>query len=249
MRAGHVLVETDGVERRHSLGTPDAFAAISRAWLRCGWDTRYVYSFTWLGRPIIQLPEDIVRLQELVAAAEPDVIVEAGIGHGGSLVLYASLCKAIGRGRVVGIDLEIRPQNRAAIESHPLASLISLVEGSSTDAATIDQVKSLIRPGERVLLVLDSNHTRDHVLGELEAYADLVGRGSYIVVMDGIMQEFTGAPRTDPDWEWNNPLSAIEQFIADHPEFEVVEPELPFNEGVVSQRVTYFAGGVLQRLT
>ena len=247
LRAGEVMVERDGVSERLPLDSPAAFGAVSRAWLRCGWDTKYVYSFTWMGRPIIQLPEDVLRLQELVTEAQPDVIVETGVAHGGSLVLYASLCRAAGRGRVIGVDIEIRPHNRTAIESHPLAPLITLVEGSSTAADTVAQVKALIAADERVMVVLDSDHSRDHVRAELEAYAPLVGEGSFVVAMDGIMERLTGAPRTSSDWSWNNPGRAVQDFVDEHPEFSVVEPPFPFNEGAVTERVTYFPGGILQR--
>jgi cephalosporin hydroxylase len=125
-----VSVDTDDGVQTYGLSSPEAFAAISKVWLRAGWDTKYVYSFTWHGRPIIQLPDDLVRIQEVVFSVAPDVIIETGVAHGGSLVFYAGLCKIMGRGRVVGIDVEIRPHNRAAIEAHPLAPYITLIEGS-----------------------------------------------------------------------------------------------------------------------
>ena len=150
---------------------------ITRAWLRAGWDTKYVYGFSWLGRPVIQLPEDILRIQEVIYDIKPDVIVETGVAHGGSLIFYASLCTAIGKGRVIGIDIEIRPHNRAAIEEHVLSPLISLVEGSSIDAEIVQSVKDEIGSAETVL-VLDSNHSKDHVLAELEAYSSMVTLGA-----------------------------------------------------------------------
>jgi cephalosporin hydroxylase len=146
---GTVSVEADGVTTTHRLDTAEAFNVISDVWLRAGWDNKYVYSFTWLGRPIIQLPEDMFRLQELIHSLRPDVIVETGVAHGGSLVFYASLCKATERGRVIGVDIEIRPHNRAAIESHLLAPLITLIEGSSIEPAVVESVRSLIAPGEK----------------------------------------------------------------------------------------------------
>jgi cephalosporin hydroxylase len=233
----------------HALGSPEAFKVLSGLWLRAGWDTKYVYSFSWLGRPIIQLPEDMVRIQEVVYQLKPDVILETGIAHGGSLVFYAGLQRAMGRGRVIGVDVEIRPHNRRAIEAHELFSSITLVEGSSIDPAIVARVKDLIAPGETVLLMLDSAHNRDHVLAELEAYAPLVSAGSYAVVADGIMREvaLSGAPRTKEDWSWNNPLSAMKIFLERHPEFEQVEPPFPFNEGAVRERVTYWPDGFLRR--
>jgi len=148
-----------------------------------------------MGRPIIQLPEDIVRIQEVIYALQPDVIIETGVAHGGSLVFYASLFSAMGKGRVIGVDIEIRPHNRRAIEAHPLSRLITLIEGSSIEPETIARVKAQIRLGEKVMVILDSNHTRDHVRAELEAYAPLVAIGSYIVACDGIVRDLQGAPR------------------------------------------------------
>jgi cephalosporin hydroxylase len=244
-----VIVQGPDGPRELPFDSPDAFREASRLWLRCGWDTKYVYSFTWLGRPIIQLPEDLLRIQELIVAARPDVIVETGVAHGGSLVFYATLCKALSRGRVIGVDVEIRPHNRRAIEAHQLAPLITLIEGSSIEPATVDQVRRQIKPGERVFVVLDSNHTAEHVLAELRLYAPLVAKDSYIVAADGIMQDLVGAPRSKPDWAWNNPQTAVNQFLASTRDFVVDEPPFPFNEGVVTERVTYWPQGFLRRVS
>jgi cephalosporin hydroxylase len=249
LEAGTVTVDDGaGGVREHPLGSAEGFHLVSQAWLRAGWDAKYVYSFTWMGRPLIQLPEDMVRLQEVIHAVEPDVILETGVAHGGSLVFYASLLRAMGRGRVIGVDIEIRPHNREALERHPLASMISLIEGDSTDPETVQRVRDEIADGERVLVVLDSNHTKEHVLAELEAYAPLVAPGSYIVAMDGIMETLVGAPRTSDDWTWNNPKAAVEAFASTQPEFEIVEPVFAFNEGSVGQRETYWPSGFLKRV-
>ena len=245
---GLVSVEEDGVSTTHRLDTAEAFNIISDIWLRAGWDNKYVYSFTWLGRPIIQLPEDMFRLQELIHSVRPDVIVETGVAHGGSLVFYASLCKAIGHGRVIGIDIEIRPHNRAAIESHTLSSFITLIEGSSIDPTIVERVRSHIQPGERVMVLLDSCHSKDHVLTELSAYSKLVSPGSYIVPMDGIMEKVVGGPRTEPDWTWNNPRQAALEFVRANPEFVIEEPAFAFNEGNVSERVTYWPSAFIKRI-
>jgi cephalosporin hydroxylase len=243
-----VVVDDGSGPRSYPFDSPEAFRHVSDAWLRLGWDQKYVYSFTWLGRPVIQLPEDLVRVQEVIASVEPDVIVETGVAHGGSLVFYASLCRALGRGRVVGVDVEIRPHNRSAIESHPLADSIELVEGDSIAPETLARVKAQVRPGESTLVLLDSAHNRDHVLGELRAYSDLVTPGSYLVVMDGIMERLAGAPRSGADWHWNNPLSAISEFVAEDARFACEEPPFAFNEGVVRERVTYWPRGYLKRV-
>lgn len=235
----------DGATLR--LDDPRAFSIISEAWIRAGWDTKYVYGFSWLGRPVIQLPEDMLRIQEVVYDIKPDVIVETGVAHGGSLIFYASLCTAIGKGRVIGIDIEIRPHNRKAIEEHRLSPMISLVEGSSVDADIVKSVRNQIGSSETVLVLLDSNHLKDHVMAELEAYSPLVSPGSYIVACDGIMKQVVGAPRTQEDWSWNNPLSAIDEFLRKYSEFECVEPEWPFNEGFITERVTYWPRAYLRK--
>jgi cephalosporin hydroxylase len=250
LKQGVISVQEDGEqETRYELGSKEAFEIISKVWLRAGWDNKHVYSFTWLGRPIIQLPEDMIRLQEVIYSVQPDVIIETGVAHGGSLIFYASLCKAMNKGRVVGIDIEIRPQNRQAIESHPLFSYIELIEGSSIDATTVAAVKAQVRPGERVIVFLDSCHTREHVLAELEAYSPLVSPGSYIVAMDGIMEEVVGAPRTQPDWEWNNPKQAALEFVKANQDFRIEEPPFLFNEGNITERVTYWPAAFIKRVS
>ena len=245
---GVVTVLDKNGTRTFALGSSEGFAAISAAWLRSGWDTKYVYSFTWMGRPIIQLPEDMMRIQEVVCQIQPDVLIETGVAHGGSLAFYASLFKAMEKGRVIGIDIEIRPHNRQAIEAHPLKPYITLIEGSSIAPETTAQVRALVAPGERVLVMLDSCHTKAHVLAELEAYAPLVSVGSYIVAADGIMGEVAGAPRTQPDWTWNNPSEAAREFVTHHPDFVIEGPAMRFNEGTVRERVTYWPGGFIRRI-
>jgi cephalosporin hydroxylase len=246
--AGIVTV-TDGEQQRIlPFGDPEAFDIVSKAWLRIGWDVKHVYSFTWLGRPIIQLPEDLVRLQEVVFTVQPDVIVETGVAHGGGVLFYASLCRLLGKGRVVGVEVDLRPENRAAIEAAPLASYVTLIEGDSTDPRVVDRVKAGVQPADRVLVALDSRHSREHVLAELHAYAPLVSPGSYIIAMDGIMADLAGAPRSRPDWAWNNPRQAAAEFVATHPQFVVEHPPFLFNEGSVTAPVTYWAGGYIKRL-
>ncbi len=245
---GLVTLENEKGTQTHAIGTPEAFAIISKAWLRSGWDSKYVYSFSWLGRPIIQLPEDMLRMQEVIFELKPDVIIETGVAHGGSLVFYAGLFKAMGKGRVIGIDIEIRPHNRKAIEAHPLFDVITLVEGSSIEPRIVKEVKALLQPNEKVIVMLDSNHTKSHVLAELEAYSNLVSVGSYIVAADGIMGDLVGAPRSEADWGWNNPKAAAEAFVKSNPKFVIEDPALPFNEGQMTERVTYWPGAWLKRL-
>jgi cephalosporin hydroxylase len=242
------IEDGEGGSQTFALDSAEAFSIISRAWLRCGWDTKYVYTFSWLGRPIIQLPEDMLRIQEVIYKTQPDVIIETGVAHGGSLIFYASLCKAMNRGRVVGIDIEIRPHNRKAIEEHELFDYITLIEGSSIDPQIVEQVKAQVKPGERAIVFLDSCHTKEHVSAELAAYSPLVAKDSYIVAMDGIMEQVTGAPRTQPDWSWNNPRRAALEFVAQHKDFVIEEPGFIFNESPLTERVTYWPNAFIKRV-
>ena len=233
----------------YSLNSKEAFNIISKAWLRCGWDTKYVYGFTWLGRPIIQLPEDMIRIQEIIYSIKPDTIIETGVAHGGSLIFYAGLFKAMGiDGQIIGVDIEIRKHNRKAIEEHELFDQIKLIEGSSINLGIVEKVKESIKSSSKVLVILDSNHSKEHVLKELEYYSKFVSKGSYIVACDGIMKDIVGAPRTSDDWSWNNPVSAIDDFIKDNKDFIIEEPEFPFNEGLITDRVTYWPKAFLKRI-
>jgi cephalosporin hydroxylase len=186
---GVVIVQEETGERQYPLASNEGFMAASKAWLRCGWDAKHVYSFTWMGRPVIQLPEDLIRIQEVIYRVRPDVIIETGVAHGGSLIFYASLFNAMGKGHVIGVDIDIRAHNRAAIEAHELFPFISLIEGSSTDKAIVEAVRHKVPNGQSVMVILDSNHSKAHVAAELEAYADIVTPGSYLVVTDGIMEQ------------------------------------------------------------
>ena len=242
------VTEEDGTEREYPIGSPEAFKVLSRLWLRSGWDTKYVYSFTWLGRPMIQLPEDMMRLQEVIFSVQPDVIVETGIAHGGGLIFYASLCKAMDKGRVIGVDIEIRPHNRKAIEEHVLFPYLTLIEGSSTDPSIVGQVEEQIGDNQTVMIFLDSCHTRDHVLDELRMYAPMVTQGSYLVAMDGIMKDLVGAPRSESDWGTNNPCAAAAQFLTENGDFEMVEPAFAFNESAITERITYWPNAFLRRV-
>jgi cephalosporin hydroxylase len=149
---------------------------------------------------------------------------------------------------VISIDIEIRPHNRKAIEEHELFGYVTLVEGNSVDEQIVNRVKKMVKPGERVFVVLDSNHSKQHVLGELNAYSDLVSVDSYIVACDGIMEYLVGAPRTKEDWSWNNPKAAAEEFVRNHDNFVIEEPQFRFNEGLITERVTYWPNAFLRRI-
>lgn len=243
------LLNDKGVEIEYPLSSPEAFQLISKAWLRSGWDTKHVYTFSWMGRPIIQLPEDMFRFQEVIWKLKPSVIVEVGVAHGGSLIFSASICEAMGAGHVVGVDIDIRPHNREAIESHKLFDRITLIEGSSIDPSVIQQVRSKISDDDVVLVVLDGCHACDHVLSELRQYSQLVTRGSYIIAADGIMKDLAGAPRSSPNWATDNPVSAVEIFTSESKEFVCEQPGWEFNESNgLSENITYWPRGYLKRI-
>ena len=247
--AGIIRTVQDGRDLSvQSLSSPEAFAELSRLWLKSGWYVKHSYSFTWLGRPIIQLPEDLIRIQEVIYQTRPQIIIETGIAHGGSLIFYASLLKLLGGGRVIGIDIDIRSHNRAAIEAHELYPYITLIEGSSIAPPIIDRVQGEVKDGERVLVVLDSNHTKDHVLAELEAYAPLVSVGSYAIATDGIKELVAGGPRTENNWAWDHPKAAAEAFVARNSNFVIEEPPFMFNEGRVDRWITQWSGGFVKRI-
>ena len=245
--ANTLTLEDAGKIKTMDLYSREAFEAISRQWVRVGWNQKYQYTFSWMGRPVIQLPEDMIRMQEVIFQVKPDVIVETGVAHGGSLIFYSSLCKAMEKGRVIGIDIEIRPHNRAAIEAHALSYRITLIEGSSTAPGVVAKVKSSLEPGETVLVILDSNHTYAHVSAELEAYAGLVTPGSYIAATDGIMYDLADVPRGTREWITDNPTLAARDFAAKHPEFIIEQPAWPFNESGLGQNITHWPGAWLRR--
>jgi cephalosporin hydroxylase len=243
-----LIVHDDNAGRSElPLYSRESFEIISHQWLRVGWNQKHTYTFSWFGRPVIQLPEDMVRLQEVIYRVRPDVIIETGVAHGGSLIFYASLCKAMSHGRIIGVDIEVRPHNRRAIEQHELSSYITLVIGDSAAESTVSQVRSLLQPGERALILLDSCHTKEHVRRELEAFHDLVAPDSYIVATDGFMKFLADVPRGNPEWTTDHPCAAAEEFAAAHPEFVLEQPPWFFNESELRANVTHWPGAWLRR--
>jgi cephalosporin hydroxylase len=245
--AKKLSVEADGKRRDLALYSNEAFELISDQWLKVGWNQKYSYTFSWMGRPVIQIPDDMLRIQEVIYRVKPDVIVETGVAHGGSLIFYASLFKAMDRGRVIGVDIEIRAHNRNAIEAHEMSPLITLVEGNAIAPETVDKVRKLIKPDERVLVILDSCHTKAHVAGELEAYHGFVTANSYIVATDGCMQYLYDVPLGKPEWKHDHPTAAAEEFAAKHPEFVLEQPAWPFSESTLTKNVTHWPGAYLRR--
>ena len=224
----------------NSYSSDRAWQRLSRDWLEHGFHKKYMYNFEWLGRPIIQMPPDMVAMQELIWAVKPDLILETGIAHGGSLVLSASmlalldLCDAAEAGdqvnpqqprrKVLGIDIDIRDHNRIAIEAHPLAPYIQMIEGSSVSPDIVGRVEHAANGYERVLVCLDSNHTHEHVLAELQAYARMTSMGSYCVVFDTVVDDLPETVFPDRCWgPGDNPKTAVSEYLESHPEFEVDE--------------------------
>ena len=182
---------------------------------------KYTYHFSWMGRPIIQCPQDMIAMQELIWSVRPDVIIETGIAHGGSILYYASLFELVGHGEVIGIDIDIRPHNREAIEAHPMSHRVSMIQGSSIDPALVDSVRERVA-GKKVLVVLDSNHTHEHVLEELRLYAPLVSVGSYCVVMDTVVEDMPEDAFPDRPWgKGDNPKTAVWAYLKENDSFEI----------------------------
>ncbi|MEO5626955.1 MAG: cephalosporin hydroxylase family protein [Dokdonella sp.] len=246
-------------ERLRDVRANSKLLSDARAFTESSVAARYSYNFLWHGRPIIQYPQDIIAMQELVWATRPDLIIETGIAHGGSLVLSASLLtildyadaatsgqlldpRAPGR-RVLGIDIDIREHNREAILAHPLAGRIDMLQGSSIEPEIIAQVAQIASGFERVMVCLDSNHTHDHVLAELQAYAPLVSPGCYCVVFDTVIEDLPARAYPDRPWDiGNNPRTAVKAYLATHPQF-VVDAEME-----AKLLITVAPGGYLRRL-
>jgi len=196
------------------LGADNVAKKMGYEWIERVAPNGYMHNFTWLGLPIIQLPQDIIALQEIIWRTYPDVIVELGIARGGGLAFYASMLELNGGGRVIGVDIDIREPNRIAIEDHAMWGAIEMIEGSSTDIRVVKEVKELIDTYDRVMVCLDSHHTHEHVLRELELYSPLVTRGCYLVVFDTWLEDL--ATGTFPDRPWgkgNNPKTAVWEFF------------------------------------
>lgn len=222
------LFEEEVADRILANGNNQTLKRGAREFLLPSLEARYSYNFSWMGRPIIQYPQDMVAMQEIVWTVQPDLIIETGVAHGGSLIFYASLlelnsaCGGPGNAEVLGLDIDIRNHNRAAIEAHPMGRRISMIQGSSIAPEIVRQVQSKAAGRPRVLVCLDSNHTHDHVLAELEAYAPLTTVGSYCVVFDTIVEEMPAEMLSDRPWgPGNNPKTAVREYLQRHSEFQI----------------------------
>jgi cephalosporin hydroxylase len=206
-----------------SLKGDTKLSEMSREWMERSAKHRYTYNFTWMGRPIIQLPADIMALQEIIWRTRPDLIVETGIAHGGSIIFSASMLELIGEdGMVLGIDIDIRSHNRAEIDAHPMRKRITLLEGSSISDVVLSEVNRIARDRKRILVILDSNHTHEHVAGELRLYSPLVREGGYLVVLDTVIEDMPEGLFTDRSWgKGNNPKTAVWEFLRTNDRFEI----------------------------
>lgn len=221
-----LTLEAHGQTKTVDVFSQDGLEMVSSLWVKLYAQYKLTHNCTWMGVPIIQFPEDIMMMEELIWKVRPDVIVECGFAHGGSALFYASLMELMGKGIVVGVDVEIRPYNRIAVQNHPMSHRVRMVDGSSIEAGTIAKIKAFVRPGDKVMVLLDSNHSADHVAREIELYKDMVSPGSYLVVMDGAQAYVWDTPGGKPEWVTDNPLTAIEAFMATpeaQAEFEIDE--------------------------
>ncbi|PTT25718.1 cephalosporin hydroxylase family protein [Pseudomonas sp. HMWF021] len=208
-------------ENIQGLQRDKALQAASQDWIDSTAKHKYTYNFSWMGRPIIQFPQDMIAMQEIIWSVQPDIIVETGIAHGGSLVFYASMLELIGHGEVLGVDIDIRQHNREAIEAHPMSKRIRMIQGSSIDPSIVDQVRQQVE-GKKVLVVLDSNHTHEHVLAELQAYAPMTSVDSYCVVMDTVVEDMPQDAFPDRPWgKGNNPKTAVWAYLEENRDFEI----------------------------
>ncbi len=210
-------------EKKIKLMSQDkALANVSKKWFLKGYNYEYSYHFKWLGIPIIQYPQDIIAIQEIIWKVKPDLIIETGIAHGGSLILSASILELIGKGSVLGVDIDIRKHNRIQIEKHPLFKRISMIEGSSIAKSVIKKVYDFSKHKKKVMVFLDSNHTYEHVLQELKLYSPLVTKGNYLVVYDTIIDEMPDSFFTNRSWnKKNNPKKAVKKFLEKNNRFKI----------------------------
>ncbi len=219
----HPSYQKEKQERIAGFASDEEFRALSNQWRAMALERKYMNNFSWLGRPLIQVPMDAMAMQEIIWTVKPDLIIETGVAHGGSLILSASILELLGAGEVLGIDIEIREHNRKEIEAHPLGHRIKLIEGSSTAPDVVAQVREAAKGKKNVLVCLDSNHTHEHVLAELQAYGDLVSVGSYCVVFDTFVEDMPDDyVWTERPWgKGNNPKTAVWEWMRSHPEFVI----------------------------
>lgn len=240
-----LTLEAHGQTRTVDVYSPEGLDMVSSLWTKLYAYAKLTHNCTWMGVPIIQFPEDIIMMEELIWKVRPDVIIECGFAHGGSALFYGSLMELMGKGVVVGVDVEIRPYNRIAVQNHPMGHRVRMVEGSSVDPATIAAIKAHVHPGDKIMVLLDSNHSKEHVSKEIALYHEMVSPGSYLVVMDGAQAYVWDMPGGKPEWKDDNPLAAIEEFMAT----DTGRAEFEIDEHFTRLRVTSNPKAYLRRKT
>jgi cephalosporin hydroxylase len=218
-----IILKNENGQEEVKLYTKEGFEMLSNLWIKVAAEFKVNYELTWLGRPIIQFGSDMIMLQELIWEVKPDIFIETGIAHGGSLIYTASLFEMIGNGRVIGIDIDIREHNKVAILAHPMFKRISMIEGSSIADSTILALEKQLESGKKIMVMLDSNHSREHVLNEINLYSKYIPVGSYLIVQDGAQKWVADIPRGKAEWIDDNPLCAIDDFMKTNNDFVVDE--------------------------
>lgn len=248
--SGNQVVEIrhGGIVKTLPLYSKESLELLSEIWIKVQWNELHWHSLSWMGLPIWQLPEDLLRLQEILWEIAPDVIVETGVNKGGSTVFFASLCRILGKGKVISVDIQLPEDVRKSIQDHPLSPWITLIEGDSTTGLVFEEVKRQILPEQKVFVFLDSDHSKKHVTAELELYNQIVTKGSYIVACDGVMEKLSDVPKGDPTWATDNPAAAVREFLKNHPEFLSERPCAKFNNCHTIQTLTYWPDAWLKRV-
>ena len=240
-RDGSTLsLNNNGEEHSVELYSDEGLELLSNLWIKVAAEKKIMYEPNWLGMKIIQFPSDVLAIQELIWEVKPDLIIETGVAHGGSLVLSASILELIGKGEVLGVDIDIRSHNRVKIEAHPLFHRINLLEGSSISQDILEKVSDFAKDKKKIMVFLDSNHSTHHVLEELESYSNFVSIGSYIVAHDGAQGWVWEIPRGKPAWKDDNPLTAIDKFLKKNKNFKISEEPTRF-------KITSSPNGFLKR--
>ncbi len=240
-------ISDNGELKQGAIYSQEGFELLSSIWIKQQWNQMHWKSFSWFGFQIWQFPEDLLRLQEVIVALKPDVIVETGVNRGGSAMFFATLCRLLGKGRVISVDIHIPPEVRKSVEQSPFADLITLIEGDSTSPEIVDHVRRLVGSNEKVFVFLDSDHSKTHVLRELNAYSGLVTPGSYIVATDGVMQSLTDTPHGEKKWSEDNPAAAALEFAASNSAFIIKCPTALFGDEYVIKELTYWPDAWLYR--
>ena len=232
------------IKKKYSLFNYLSYNILKSFWEEYSWHFKYTYQFSWLGFPIIQLPDDIIQIQEFLFKEKPDFIVETGVAHGGSIIFYSSICKLLKKGKVIGIDIKIRKKNRKLLENSNLKKYFQLIESSSTSLKTILQIKNIIR-NKKTFVILDSNHTCEHVYKELKLYGDILKKGSVILITDGIVDTMKFSPRRLIYNREGGPLIALNKFLKNNNKFKRIKPTYIFNKSYKTKdlKISHFPSG------